>query len=242
MADIKLFGSELPEYQEPGGWKGNFGELPDDLREVGEPSGPDPGGLPGPQPFAEPGPTPPAEHDGYATTGGADRQYVEPVPPMAATRFVGVNFLPRYNFESFRSQRFEQIGGALLLPTSGTVFTPLASFTVPSAFAGVLTGITQWIGDASSYLKNDGSPDDITWRITVNDALVFNYGSLRFTISTATQEAKMFVVLNENAVVTISASNTITTGSFGARNIPVRGSISGYQFPIDEVDDIFRNR
>lgn len=231
MAENHLYGSELPEYRDPGGWEGNFGELPDDLREVGDPSEP-----------GSPSVGVTGEGDHYALTGGADRNFVQPVPPVQATKFVGVNALPRYNYESFRSQRFEQIGYGVLLPTSGNTFTNLATFNIPATFAGMLTGFTQWIGDASAYLKSNGTQDDITWRITVNDALAFSYGALHGIVSTATHEGKLFVILNENTSVTIAATNNIPAGSFGAKAIPVRATISGYQFPLDEIDDIFRNK
>jgi len=236
-----------------------FGELPEDLRGMGPISSPDGGFYTG------------MEGDVYSTsystgfatgTGLIDpfRGIISPVPGALSNQFnfSAINYLPRANFESFRSQRFFA-GGSALLPADPTTFINLMVNTatlppgdpilhstgqllVPQGFAAVITGLRQWIGDANSFQKANGGPDDIAWRITAGGAGVFNFGNFPVLISSLDNEAKMFVIANENTNITLEVKNNISTSSPGARNIAVKGALTGHWFPMDEIDDIFRNR
>lgn len=236
-----------------------FGELPEDLRGMGPVSMPDGTFMPG------------AEGDIYSTsysTGfptGAGlidpfRGTLTPVPGAYSNQFnfSAINYLPRANFESFRSQRFFS-GGSALLPADPTTFIDLMVDTatlppgdpvifssgvllVPQGFAAVITGIRQWIGDANSFQKPDGSLDDIIWRVTAGGAPVFNFGNFPVMISSLDNEAKMFIIATESTTITLEVKNNIPTSSPFARNIPIKGFLTGHWFPIDEIDDIFRNR
>lgn len=217
--------TERDSTQLPGG----LGELPEDLRGVGRNS------VPGyPDIF---------EGDGYSFNGGAYRPNVEPIPNLQTeSKVVGINYLPRFNFESFRSQRLFKFGRATLAPSSGNTFSVLATIEIPDGFGAVITGLGQWIGDPTAYNKPDGSEDDIRWRITVANSGVFDYANFRTVISTLTQEAKLFFVVGEGITIQLLASNDQPVGSMGSSDIPVSGFLTGHQFPIDELDDIFRNR
>lgn len=208
---------------------GGLGELPDDLRVVG------PHSIPGiPDIF---------EGDGYSFKGGANRPNLEPIPNLQTEmKVVGINYLPRANYPSFRSQRIFQFGRATLAPSSGNTFSTLASFEIPDGFAAVITGLGQWIGDPTAYQKPNGDEDDVRWRITVAGSGVFDYSNFQVVISSLTQEAKLFFVAGEGITVELSASNDQPVGSMGSSDIPVAGYLTGHQFPIDELDDIFRNR
>lgn len=213
-----------------------FGDLPEDLRSMG--------------PVSEDGKnysyTRLWEGDNFAFPAGTpgDRQFMEPIPEgFGPTANVSeIRFLPRYNYESFRSQQTLASGLATLSPSSGATFTTLASFTVPAGFSGVLTGIAQWIGDATAYNKPDGTADDVSWRIVVGGTGAASYSSISLMLSDLTSVHRLYVILNESITIELSATNNIASGSFGARSIPVKGYLIGYQFPIDEVDDIFRSR
>lgn len=215
-------GTILPGY-------GGFGDLPEDLRGSG------PVSIPGvPYVF---------EGDAYAYGGGSYRTYVEPIPSVASDiKFTAISYLPRFNFESFRSQRFFQFGRASIAPSTGNTFTTLATITIPQGVAGVVTGLGQWIGDATAYQKADGSADDVAWQISVSGTGAFGYANFSLIISTLEQESKLFLIASENTVITLSATNNQTVAGFGTHDIPVTGYITGHQFPIDELDDIFRNR
>jgi len=156
--------------------------------------------------------------------------------------FTATSVLPRSNYESFRSLRLFKPGVAVLAPSSGATFSSLSSFTIPGGFAAVITGLGQWIGDASAYNKSNGDPDDITWRITINNSPVFDYGSFRYVISTLEKEAKLYFIAAEDSIVELLATNNIVVGSPGAHDIAVKGFLTGHQFPMDEINDIFRNR
>lgn len=236
-----------------------FGELPEDLRGMGPVSMPDGTYIPG------------SEGDIYSTSystgfstgaGIVDpfRGTITPVPGSYSNQFnfSAINYLPRANFESFRSQRFFS-GGSALLPADPTTFVDLMVDTstlppgspvtfssgpllVPVGFAAVITGLRQWIGDANSFQKSDGSPDDIVWRVTAGGAPVFNFGNFPVMISALDNEAKMFVIATENTNISLSVKNNIPTTDPFARNIPVKGALTGHWFPMDEINDIFRNR
>ena len=172
--------------------------------------------------------------------------------------FSAINYLPRANFESFRSQRFFA-GGSALLPPDPTTFVNLMQDTsllpptdplryssgpllVPQGFAAVITGLRQWIGDADAFQKVDGEPDDIVWRITAGGAAVFNFGNFPIMISSLDNEAKLFVIATESTNITLEVKNNIDPSSTEARPIAVKGALTGHWFPMDELDDIFRNR
>lgn len=206
-----------------------LGDLPEDLRGSG--------------PISIPGVPYVFEGDSYAYGGGSYRTYVEPIPSIASEiKFTAISYLPRFNYESFRSQRFFQFGRAVLAPSSGNTFTTLATVNIPQGVAAVLTGIGQWIGDATAYKKADGTADDVSWQISVSGTGAFGYSNFSIMVSTLEAEGKMFIIASENTSIVFTATNTQTVGSFGAHDIPVTGYVTGHQFPIDELDDIFRNR
>jgi len=228
---------------------GGFGELPEDLRGMGPISLPDGSFMPG------------FEGDVYSTTGGAYRSFVEPIPPSLSgsqVSFSAINYLPRANFESFRSQRFFAFGSALL-PPDPTEFIDLFIDTasllpgapqkassgilaVPQGFSAVITGFGQWIGDATAFQKPNGDPDDISWRVAVASTSVFNFGNFPCVISSLDSHAKMFAIINENTQMQVSVKNNLATSDTFARSIAVKAILFGHQFPIDELDDVFRNR
>jgi len=236
---------ELPDFS---GF-GEFAELPEDLRGMGPISLPDGSFLPG------------FEGDIYQTTGGAYRSFVEPIPPSlsgAQVSFSAINYLPRANFESFRSQRFFAFGSALLPPDpTGFVdlFVDIASLApgapqkassgplaIPAGFSAVITGFGQWIGDATAFQKPNGDADDIAWRIQAGGTPIFNFGNFPCVISSLDNHAKMFAVVNENVPIQVGVKNCIASSDTFARSIAVKAILFGHQFPIDELDDIFRNR
>lgn len=251
-------GKEFTERDGQSAFSG-FGELPEDLRGMGPVSMPDGTFLTG------------SEGDIYSTSyttgfsaGGGIidpfRGTIVPVPGSYSNQFnfSAINYLPRANFESFRSQRFFS-GGSAFLPADPTSFVNLMVNTstlppgspvtassgellVPQGYAAVITGLRQWVGDANSFQKSDGSPDDIVWRITAGGAPVFNFGNFPVMISSLDNEAKLFIIANENTTITLEVKNNLAAGSPGARNIPVKGFITGHWFPVDEINDIFRNR
>lgn len=229
----------------------DFGELPEDLRGMGPVTLPDGSFLPG------------LEGDIYGSVygGGAARAFVEPIPGAFSNQFSfsAINYLPRANFESFRSQRFFA-GGSAFLPADPTTFVPLlvdtaslppsspqkqssGVLTVPAGFTAVITGLRQWIGDAGAFHKPDGSPDDIAWRIEAGGTAIFNFGNFPLMISSLDNEAKLFAIANENTTIQLSVKNCIDPSTrTDAREIAVKGALTGHWFPIDEIDDIFRNR
>jgi len=245
MADKEFTERELPDFE---GF-GEFGELPEDLRGMGPVSLPDGSFLPG------------FEGDIYATDGGSYRSYVEPIPPSlsgAQINFSAINYLPRANFESFRSQRFFAFGAALLPPDPTTfvdLFVDIASLpsgspqksssgalTIPSGFSAVITGFGQWIGDATAFQKPNGDPDDIAWKVQAGGTPIFNFGNFPCVISALDNHAKMFAIVNENTPIQVSVKNCVASTDTDARDIAVKAVLFGHQFPIDEIDDIFRNR
>lgn len=224
---------------------GDFGELPEDLRGSGAVSMPDGSYIPG------------YEADTYSTAGGAYRPFMEPIPGALtnAVSFTAVNYLPRANYESFRSQRFFGWGVALLPPDG--VFYPLlvdvatlppsppqtassGPLIVPVGYAAVISGIRQFIGDATAFQKSNGQPDDITWRVEAGSTPIFSFGNIPLIMSAMDQEAHLFSIANESTSIQVSARNT-SAGSL-ARNIAIQVILSGHWFPIDEMDDIFRNK
>jgi len=227
-----------------------FGELPDDLRGMVPTQLPDGTFIPG------------FEMDSYALFGGAHRQFVEPIPGEYGNQFgfTAINYLPRANFPSFRSQRFYSHGMALLPPVGPSgdftdLFVDLASLPpsspqtvssgeklVPTGFAAVLTGISQWIGDATAFQKTDGSPDDITWRVVLGGSAAFDLGNIQCLLSTLTEEQELFVIAVEDTPIQFSVRNSIDPSDPLARDIAVKGQITGHWFPMDELDDAFRNR
>jgi hypothetical protein len=223
-----------------------FGELPDDLRGAGSISLPDGTYIPG------------MEADSYSTSGGAYRTFMEPIPGALTNpvSFTAVNYLPRSNFESFRSQRFIWYGTALI-PPNPAVYVPLfinpATITttspqrssagvllVPVGYAAVITGIRQWVSDSSAYQKNDGEPDDITWRVEAGSTSIFSLGNFPVLMSTMSEEARLFSIVNESTTMQLSVRNS-TSGPL-ARSIAVQAVLTGHWFPIDEMDDVFRNK
>ena len=248
--------------RESEGFSEGFGELPEDLRGMGPVSLPDGSFYPG------------FEGDIYSTSystgiagnygipGAVDpfRGALTPIPGSLSNEFnfSAINYLPRANFESFRSQRFFA-GGTAFLPPDPTTFVNLMVDTptlppgdpvqfssgvlqVPQGFAAVITGLRQWVGDANAFQKSDGSPDDIVWRITAGGAAIFNFGNFPLVISTLTEEAKLFAIANESTTITLEVKNNLTPGSAASRSIAVQGALTGHWFPVDELDDIFRNR
>jgi len=227
---------------------GDFGELPEDLRGAGALSLPDGTFLPG------------LEADIYSTVGGAYRPFMEPIPGglVNPVNFTAINYLPRMNYESFRSQRFI-VYGVALLPPDPTAFVPLlvdiatlppgspqtassGVLNVPSGYAAVITGLRQFIGDSSAYQKSNGQPDDIHWRVEVGGTQIFSFGNFPLLMSSMEIEAKLFTIANESTTIQVSAMNAISTSDPLARNIAVQAILTGHWFPIDELDDIFRNR
>lgn len=213
-----------------------FGDLPEDLRaftpvsEDGQPYHYIDGAL--------------WEADNFAYTGGAARQYMEPIPEGfgPTPNITQIRLLPRYNYESFRSQQILASGSSILSPTGGSTFSSLATFTVPAGFAGVLTGVAQWVGDATAYNKPSGDPDDVVWKINIAGTGASFYSAFDVVLSDLTSPHRLFIIMSENNTIELAATSNIVSGSYGARDIPVKGYLIGYQFPIDEVDDIFRNR
>lgn len=224
-----------------------FGELPDDLRGMGENSTPC-------------HTTPGNERDIYTTNGGASRDTLAPTAnpvPDNCCPSIAINYLPRFNFESFRSQRFYAGGTALLppdntfydflvnpatlLPSSPVKFT-MGILAVPVGYAAVITQVGQWIGDPTAFQKLNGQPDDIVWRVQTGGTSVFNWGAFNFVISAMDNEAKFYTIVNEATTIQISVKNTLTPSSPLARSIPVQFIIKGYWFPMDELNDIFRNK
>jgi len=241
---------EFTQREDSFGGFGDFAELPEDLRGIM------PGSNTDPTAFVN------FELDAFQTFGGSDRAFVEPIPGAfgnQSSTWTGINYLPRHNYESFRSQRFFIAGSALVPPTGGAAYTDLlvdiaslppnspqisssGVYTIPAGYAGVITGLRQWIGDATAFQKPSGADDDITWRITAGDAAAFSFGNFPCLISSLDNEARLFVIVTEGVQLQLSVTNTILAGSQGARSIPVKGALTGHQFPIDELDDIFRNR
>lgn len=236
---------EERDFTQREGFEG-FGELPEDLRGAGAISLPDGTYLPG------------MELDGYSTNGGAYRTFMEPIPGALTNpvSFTAVNYLPRSNYESFRSQRFLWFGTALI-PPNPAVFVPLfinpatiivsspqrstaGILAVPAGYAAVITGLRQWVSDSSAYQKDDGEPDDITWRIEAGSTSLFSLGNFPILMSSMSVEAHLFSIVNESTTIQLSVKNN-STGPL-ARNIAVQGVLSGHWFPIDEMDDIFRNK
>ena len=105
-----------------------------------------------------------------------------------------------------------------------------------------MTGIRQFIGDATAFEKANGQPDDINWKIEVGGTSAFNFGNFPCMISGLDNESKLYILVTEGAAVQFSATNTIVAGAQNDHNIPIKGALNGHQFPIDELDDIFRNR
>jgi hypothetical protein len=239
-----------------------LGELPEDLRGMGPVRLPDGSFTAG------------MEGDMYSTSyatgmmttvgdiGALDpfRSSIAPVPGSYSNQFnfSAINYLPRANYESFRSQRFFA-GGTALLPADPTSFVDLIDdtsvlppgaplkfssgiLTVPQGFAAVITGLRQWIGDANAYQKPTGEPDDIVWKISAGGAAIFNFGNFPLVISSLDNEAKLFAIANESTTIQLSVKNNVATSSVFARNIAVKGALTGHWFPMDEIDDVFRNR
>ena len=209
-----------------------FGELPTDLRNLG------PEALSGSPPLFT------FEADGYATNGGAERRVLNSIPPPISTAetFRAISYLSRANFESFRSLRFFGRGTQVLSPSSGTTYVTIASVTIPPTWAGVVTSFGQWIGDPTAYNKPDGSQDDISWKIIINDSTVFNYDGFPYVISSLDNPAKLFIPVGEGNTISIQATNNMAVGSFGAKDLAVKAVLFGHQFPLDEIDDVFRNK
>ena len=128
------------------------------------------------------------------------------------------------------------------LPPGSPVTFSSGVLLVPQGFAAVITGLRQWIGDANAFQKADGSPDDVVWRITAGGAPVFNFGNFPVMISALDNEAKLFIIATENTTITLEVKNNIPTTSPVARNIAIKGFLTGHWFPMDEINDIFRNR
>lgn len=246
MADLEFTERENPDFSDFSG----FGELPEDLRATGPITLPDGSFYPG------------LDGDMYSLSGGATRPFVEPIPGVfgqsTTGAFEAISYFPRANAPSFRSQRFILAGEALLPPDPTTfvdLLVDIASlgpsppqtvstgvFTIPQGFAGVITGVSQWVGDATAFQKPNGAADDITWRVAAGGTPVFNFGNVPCLLSTLGNEAEMFVIVNENTVIQASARNNIDSSDSLARDIPVKIIVTGHQFPVDELDDIFRNR
>jgi len=232
------------DFVEREGFEG-FGELPEDLRGSSSISLPDGTFIPG------------SELDSYSTNGGAYRPFMEPIPGALTNpvNFTAVNYLPRSNYESPRSQRFFAWGTAYLPPDS--IYYPLLVNTstlppsppqkasggilkVPVGYAGVITGFRQWIGDVAAFQKPDGEPDDITWRIEAGSAALFDFGNIPLIISSMDMEAKLFSIASEDTTIQVSVKNT--SSGFSAQYIAVQTVLTGHWFPIDEIDDFFRNK
>jgi len=232
-----------------------LGELPEDLRSVWQ------GGVSGGGTTAFP--TVYTEGEGFSYNGGADRAFVQPIPSIFSNRvdFTAISYLPRANIESFRAQRFFAFGGAMVpfdtTPLTAASWVPLfvdqatmalpntftsGTLVIPPGFAAVITGFRQWVGDSNAFDKPDAQPDDISWRITLGGTSAFNMGNLRMLISTLEIEAKQFIIVSENTPIQLSVANNLTSTDPFAREIPVKGMLTGHWFPIDELDDIFRNR
>jgi len=252
-------GKDFTERDGMSDFSGGFGELPEDLRGMGPISLPDGTFMLS------------SEGDVYSTSYStglssgtviADpfRPNLAPVPGSYSNQFnfSAINYLPRANFESFRSQRFFS-GGSALLPADPTTFVDLMVDTstlpgsapqkfssgvleVPQGFAAVITGIRQWIGDATAFQKPTGEPDDIIWRITAGGAAIFNFGNFPVMISSLDNEGKIFAVATESTTISLSVKNNISTTDPTARDIAVKGFLTGHWFPMDEINDIFRNK
>ena len=240
-----------------------FGEQVEDLRFTGPIQLPDGSYIPGIE----------ADILGPPEGGGAARPFLEPQPAGLNTR-TGINYLPRSNAESYRSQRFNAWGTALVPVADPAVWTPLfidsslitgvsavrstsGILTVPGAFGAVITGFKQWIGDSNAYQKPTGEPDDIQWRIStagstsvdLASAPTGSHSTVPLIISSFTEDAKLFIVATEGFPIQLNVMNIIAPLNSGptvwgnnARSIPVHGSLSGYWFPLDELDDVFRNQ
>lgn len=242
-----------------------FGELPEDLRNTGPISMPDgsfitptegdvfglavgTGGLGAPVSYGE-------------SAGGAERLFMEPIPPGTGSTQINwsaINYLPRGNFESFRSQRFFG-GGRAYLPPDPTTFVSLmvdpaslppgspvtesgGLLTVPAGYAGIITGIRQWIGDPNAFNKPNGAIDDIIWRVTTSSTPIYSQGNFPFMMSSSSMEAKEYAIVNEGASIAVEVMNRMSSSDPQARSIAVSAIITGHWFPMDEVDDIFRNK
>ena len=233
-----------------------FGESPEDLRGMSPIVRPDGSFIPGIE----------ADILGPMEGGGASRPFIEPMPSGLESR-TGVSYLPRSNAESYRSQRFNAWATALVPVATPTVWTPLfinsaliisssavrstsGILTVPGAFGAVITGFKQWIGDSNAYQKPTGEPDDIQWKIDMGGStcvdlaseLTGSVGNLQIMISSFSEEADLHIIATEGFDIQLSVMNMISSTSFQARSIPVHGSLSGYWFPLDELDDVFRNQ
>lgn len=227
---------------------GGFGDLPEDLRSTNV------------IPICDGRTIPPIEADSYARFGGSDRVNLEAVPGSLAgpITFEAINYLPRANFPSFRSQRFF-LGGTALLPPNPTAFVDLGVNTatlpplapvkystgpliVPQGYAAVITGIRQWVGDPTAVQKPDGSPDDISWRVSAGGTAIFGFGNLPIMISSLEEEGQLFAIANESTPIQLSVKNNLNPSDPAARSIPIQALITGHWFPVDELDDIFRNR
>jgi len=249
---------EFTEREETSGFSDfkGFGEYPEDLRGMSPIVRPDGSIMPGVE----------ADILGPMEGGGASRPYLEPQPAGLNTR-TGINYLPRSNFESYRSQRFNAWGTALVPSVTPTVWTSLlidsslitgatavrstsGILTVPGAFGAVITGFKQWIGDSNAYQKPTGEPDDIQWKIETGGStavdtssdITGSSGNLQVIISSFTAEARLFIVAKEGFSVQLSVMNMVVSTTNQARSIPVKGCISGYWFALDDIDDIFRNQ
>jgi hypothetical protein len=195
------------------------------------------------------------------STGGAERGFLTPIPSGMSTQsaaWSSIRYLPRANYESFRSQRFFGYGRALLPPdptafidlmVDETSLQPGAAVTetggilaVPSGYAAVITGFRQWVGDANAFNKPSGSPDDLVWRITAAATPIFLQGNIPAVFSTLANEAKEFAIVTESTAISVGVQNRVSPSDPLARSIPVAALITGHWFPMDELDDIFRNR
>jgi len=223
-----------------------FGELPEDLRGAGAIELPDGTYIPG------------SEIDMYSLNGGAYRSFVEPIPGALSNpvSFTAVNYLPRANYESFRSQRFIAYGVAFL-PPDPTTFVPLlvdiatlppaspqtassGVLFVPTGYAGVITGLRQWVGNSNLVQNPNGQPDDVVWRVEAGSTPIFNFGNFPLMMSALDYEAKLFSIVTETTTIQLSVKNN-ASGPFAA-GTAVQAILTGHWFPIDELDDIFRNR
>ncbi len=253
---------EFTEREGLSDFSGGFGELPEDLRGMGPISLPNGAFIPGSEGdmYSQSYTTGFSTQFGSPGYGDPFRTNLIPVPGSLSNQFSfsAINYLPRANFESFRSQRFFA-GGSALLPPDPTAFVDLMVDTttlppgsavkyssgplfVPQGYAAVITGLRQWIGDANAFQKPDGSADDIAWNVTAGGASVFNFGNFPVMISSLDNEAKLFIIATETTNISLKVKNCITPGTTAARTIAVKGALTGHWFPIDELDDVFRNR